>query len=359
MDTFNGFTSKRSGKQTWQLPEDMLGQGSDVLTKSEPDFSSLPSSSISLLQTIRENFLICSVCSENYDNGERQPKLLPCNHTFCKHCLIQMVQTLKKPEHFLQCPICRRNTYRNIDLDRLPLDHKALRMMDCISGSAHNGCSKHADQPLSFFCRTCCTSICRDCTVIDHRDSKNHDITNINEVAKEIQGEFLSIQTRAAEALSQFDENFGAPKTAQKKLDEYEASAKKMVNYVFEELIENLKQRNAYLQEQISDAVSRERHVLKRVQDNVEIERKSFSLLVEQLNQMSIIDDAFSAIEVFNKLKLKEKSLLLTIEEGSEALGLVRFNFVPVNCDKLLSEISDLGEIETLRDNGSAESSTL
>ncbi len=38
------------------------------------------------------------------------------------------------------------------------------------------GCSKHAQQPMSFFCKKCGFAICRDCTVLDHRDADGHAI---------------------------------------------------------------------------------------------------------------------------------------------------------------------------------------
>ncbi len=38
------------------------------------------------------------------------------------------------------------------------------------------GCSKHAQQPMSFFCQKCGFAICRDCTVLDHKDADGHSI---------------------------------------------------------------------------------------------------------------------------------------------------------------------------------------
>ena len=44
----------------------------------------------------------CSICFEKYDKLELKPTtLMPCGHTLCKKCLIQ----LKKQTS--QCPTCR------------------------------------------------------------------------------------------------------------------------------------------------------------------------------------------------------------------------------------------------------------
>ncbi|XP_078684631.1 uncharacterized protein LOC144918062 isoform X4 [Branchiostoma floridae x Branchiostoma belcheri] len=48
---------------------------------------------------IKEEFLVCQICFEDYLN----PKVLPCQHTFCKTCLENMVAKMGK----LTCPNCR------------------------------------------------------------------------------------------------------------------------------------------------------------------------------------------------------------------------------------------------------------
>ncbi|XP_070549544.1 RING finger protein nhl-1-like [Ptychodera flava] len=45
--------------------------------------------------------LECQVCLTRY----RNPKSLPCQHSFCQHCLEQLVKVAKQPS----CPVCRKN----------------------------------------------------------------------------------------------------------------------------------------------------------------------------------------------------------------------------------------------------------
>ncbi|XP_078602570.1 uncharacterized protein LOC144876784 [Branchiostoma floridae x Branchiostoma japonicum] len=49
---------------------------------------------------IKEEILVCQICFEDY----HEPKVLPCQHTFCKKCLAKMVAKMGK----LTCPNCRR-----------------------------------------------------------------------------------------------------------------------------------------------------------------------------------------------------------------------------------------------------------
>ncbi|KAK0046336.1 tripartite motif-containing protein 3 [Biomphalaria pfeifferi] len=44
-----------------------------------------------------EQFLSCSVCNEGYNQKERAPKLLTCNHTFCLTCLLTIYDQPKEP----------------------------------------------------------------------------------------------------------------------------------------------------------------------------------------------------------------------------------------------------------------------
>ena len=42
-----------------------------------------------------------------YDGQEHNPKLLPCSHTVCLHCLDRIVATFARDTGQFRCPICR------------------------------------------------------------------------------------------------------------------------------------------------------------------------------------------------------------------------------------------------------------
>ena len=50
--------------------------------------------------------LICSICSENYNNTNLVPKALPCLHTFCRQCLTLFLEQTQDGNE-LPCPMCR------------------------------------------------------------------------------------------------------------------------------------------------------------------------------------------------------------------------------------------------------------
>ena len=57
---------------------------------------------------------------------------------------------------------------------------KAISITGEQTGAVPNteGCYKHNNQPLVFFCETCITAVCRDCTVMDHDKTGEHSIVN-------------------------------------------------------------------------------------------------------------------------------------------------------------------------------------
>ncbi|XP_066300915.1 tripartite motif-containing protein 2-like [Branchiostoma lanceolatum] len=190
-----------------------------------------------------EQFLTCPVCMLHF----RDPKVLPCLHTFCKECLQRWTTKQQQP---LECPTCRTqvslpdqgvdglrgNFYVNSLLDfaaakkgaqpgvachvceggqdgvkswcadcavllcescakmhcRIPAlnDHKIVPQeamktkndMEKFRRKKH--CSKHRNQELTFYCKSCETLICTACTVIDHRPGKDHNTVEISPVAQ-------------------------------------------------------------------------------------------------------------------------------------------------------------------------------
>lgn len=54
------------------------------------------------IDDLKEDYLICDVCGDEYDEDHREPRVLPCLHTFCNRCLEGMVR-----DWTLTCPTCR------------------------------------------------------------------------------------------------------------------------------------------------------------------------------------------------------------------------------------------------------------
>ena len=71
----------------------------------------------------------CPVCTNRFTN----PKLLPCSHTFCLHCLLRIQETSRIRDSLL-CPECRRNFTipGNGDLNTLPTNFRLNSLLDSL-----------------------------------------------------------------------------------------------------------------------------------------------------------------------------------------------------------------------------------
>ncbi|XP_019627218.1 PREDICTED: tripartite motif-containing protein 2-like [Branchiostoma belcheri] len=188
-----------------------------------------------------DQFLTCVICMLNF----RDPKILPCLHSFCRECL-QEWATKQQP---LECPTCREpaslpdqgvdglktNFYVNNLLDfaaakkgaepgvpcqvcggndegskswcadcatllceactsvhrNLPCskDHEVtteetLKAEEAISKfNRKRHCDKHKKYELEFYCESCKALVCTACTVVDHRPGKDYNPVEIATVA--------------------------------------------------------------------------------------------------------------------------------------------------------------------------------
>ena len=149
------------------------------------------------LQTLLHNLneeVSCSVCMSTFTD----PKILPCFHTFCLHCLNELQRTSGKHGE-ITCPECRRKFQvpgSGYPKD-LPVNFRMNSLLDVmaiqkcnVSGVKCGNCEKTSAQ--SFYCFQCCAFWCEDCSaahnlikankthrVLAIRDFQDEDIENV------------------------------------------------------------------------------------------------------------------------------------------------------------------------------------
>ncbi|XP_035685568.1 tripartite motif-containing protein 3-like [Branchiostoma floridae] len=222
-----------------------------------------------ILSQISGDFLECTVCLEPF----KDPKVLPCLHTFCKGCLEKFVgkQGELMKDKF-QCPTCRTETVlpdggiaglknnffvlslrdtvethksvANVEDDKVPCDvceedvascgcvlceeflcdecvrahrrakrtrdHEAIGVAELeehlitktssVKPTSLPICTKHEDERLKFFCETCQHPVCRDCTVLQHKDHKYGLLTDV------VSGVRAKIKDKLETAMPKFQE---------------------------------------------------------------------------------------------------------------------------------------------------------
>ena len=114
----------------------------------------------------------CPVCTNRFTN----PKLLPCLHSFCLHCL-QRIQATSGIRDTILCPECRRNFTipGNGDLNTLPTNFRLNSLLDALPvteckarGVKCGNCDKRRQESAAY-CFTCCSFWCDDCLPLHNR----------------------------------------------------------------------------------------------------------------------------------------------------------------------------------------------
>ncbi|XP_044174169.1 E3 ubiquitin-protein ligase TRIM71-like [Acropora millepora] len=131
----------------------------------------------------------CPVCTNRFTN----PKLLPCLHSFCLHCL-QRIQATSGIRDAILCPECRRNFTipGNGDLNTLPTNFRLNSLLDALPvtecktrGVKCGNCDKTRQQ--SAYCFTCCSFWCDDCLPFHNgiRTNKEHHVLALKDFRDE------------------------------------------------------------------------------------------------------------------------------------------------------------------------------
>ncbi|XP_070186128.1 uncharacterized protein [Littorina saxatilis] len=134
--------------------------------------------------------LICGVCRDVY----RSPRFLPCHHSFCSHCLEDLV-TARGGRPF-PCPACRRTTPvpsggASGFQSNFYLDEEDLELAR--KGPGTILCSVHDMTPLEFMCVQCDQAICIKCRLTKHM---HHEAEDLSEAAARSQDRLETVKVR-------------------------------------------------------------------------------------------------------------------------------------------------------------------
>ncbi len=106
-----------------------------------------------------KDLIECPVCMEEM-GPNKKPKLLPCQHTLCEHCVDRL--------HMWLCPICREPFSANSS-KKLPTNLSILQLIDftenMYTSTIRNMCEFCIDEShiISHFCKYCDEYFCSDC----------------------------------------------------------------------------------------------------------------------------------------------------------------------------------------------------
>ena len=267
----------------------------------DPNFEGVPSTTSN---AISKQDVTCTVCLDRL----KDPRLLPCLHAYCKRCLDGILhQSLEKrkivcpqcrsnhavpssgvgafPSDMLlesalefyslkdepkkaavacnmctendpatmYCPTCgkflcafcskahgRMLEYRDhkvVALDKL--DSEAMKQFE----RPHH-CSNHSGEPLKLYCETCKSLICRDCTIVDHR---NHDFGFVKTIRPKIVNAIGELMQAVKMKQQELEAHLALVKDVEKGQDAHSTALMAEINMAFDSYIKMLESRRKHL----------------------------------------------------------------------------------------------------------------
>uniref|UniRef100_A0A4W6FW18 RING-type E3 ubiquitin transferase n=1 Tax=Lates calcarifer TaxID=8187 RepID=A0A4W6FW18_LATCA len=228
-----------------------------------------------VVRQIDKQFLVCSICLDHYCN----PKVLPCLHTFCeRYCL----QNYIPPESLtLSCPVCRQtsilpekgvcalqnNFFITNLMEVLQRDPECSRpeacsVLESVSAAAAGKplcCPNHEGKVMEFYCESCETAMCLDCTEGEHREHVTVPLRDVVEQHKAaLKTQLDAIHSR----LPQLTAAIELVTEISRQLNERKNEAVADITSTFEELERALHQRKTALITDLENICSTKQKVL-------------------------------------------------------------------------------------------------
>lgn len=214
-------------------------------------------------EDFNESFLTCGTCLCTYDGGEHTPKLLPCSHTVCLHCLTRIAASQTRDTGSFRCPICRELiTVPRGGVAALPPSFLVNQLLDLMARQRREvvpQCSTHPGREL-LFCETCDCVFCAQCAGGPHSDTPcDHTVVPFS-IALKRMSEILLY--RANECLSKLSTAREAVAGELRRLETAATAAEDAVNRHFAELRAALDRRHSELRSAAAAAAAHKRKLL-------------------------------------------------------------------------------------------------
>ncbi|XP_012249825.1 tripartite motif-containing protein 2-like isoform X3 [Bombus impatiens] len=297
-------------------------------------------------EDFNESFLTCGTCLCVYDGGEHTPKLLPCSHTVCLHCLTRIAASQTRETGAFRCPICRELiTIPRGGVAALPPSFLVNQLLDLMSRQRREvipKCSVHINQEL-LFCETCDTVFCTVCTGGNHAGTSpgctEHTIIPFSIAIKRMSEILLY---KANECISKLTQ---AQDSVNTELQRLEASTERCLSAVdteFAEIISKIERRRSELQAAVTAAARDKKHVLEEQHALIEAEKNKVQReceglqyqvevrnITQRIGSLSDQLDAASALSepkenAFITFEFNHNNALSQLEEALNNLGRVR-----------------------------------
>ncbi|XP_066299570.1 tripartite motif-containing protein 2-like [Branchiostoma lanceolatum] len=351
-----------------------------------------------------DQFLTCPVCMLHF----RDPRILPCLHTFCKECLEEWA-TKQQP---LECPTCRTqvslpdqgvnglrtNFYVNNLLDfaaakkgaepgvpcqvceggqgeakawcadcavllcesctamhhKIPgtRDHelapqevmKAKEGVERFQRKRH--CDKHSKYELEFYCESCKALICTACTIVDHRPGKDHNSVELAIIAQKNKETMQGLLQDIDPRLREIQASIKEVDRKLSKLIPSKEAASDQAKAYFRQLVDILRKRENEILSQIDEQCRVDGKALQTKKEAIEFELAGLTSAQTFCQQVVEHGSDVHILEVGNQVQTRVEALLTKQMDMESNWSEFQFVENTVVVD-FVKEVKDLGGVET------------
>ncbi|KAK0160628.1 hypothetical protein PV328_008017 [Microctonus aethiopoides] len=320
-------------------------------------------------EDFNESFLTCGTCLCVYDGSEHTPKLLPCSHTVCLHCLTRIAASQTRESGAFRCPICRELiTIPRGGVSALPPSFLVNQLLDLMSRQRREvipKCSIHINQEL-LFCETCDTVFCTVCTGGNHAGTSpgctEHTIIPFSIAIKRMSEILLYKANECISKLTQAQESVG---TELRRLETAMERCLNVVDTEFAELIAKIERKRDELHSAVTAAARDKKRVLEEQHALIETEKNKvereceglqYQVEVRNITQRigSLTDQLDAAVALseprenaFITAEFNHNSAIEDLEKSLQILGRVRSSTtLPGLCRATLKDVA-IAKLET------------
>ncbi|XP_028848141.1 zinc-binding protein A33-like isoform X2 [Denticeps clupeoides] len=263
-------------------------------------------------KSFSEEDLSCTVCCDIF----KDPVVLPCSHSFCRHCL----QTFWETKGCRECPVCRRISTMEVPLSNLALKNLCETISQERSQAASAGsevlCSLHGEK-LKLFCLDDKMPVCLVC-----RDSvrhTNHRFRPLAEAALQHKDEVRAQLKPLLEKVKVYEEALQDCETTARHIKMQAEQAAKQINDEFEVLHQFLRDEEAARIDALWEEEEQKSQMMKERMENVSREMSSLSDTIRAVEEEMEAEDV-TFLQLLANAFSRAKRPLQDLEECSGAL---------------------------------------
>ncbi len=270
-----------------------------------------------------EDHTHCPICFENYDLGDRTPRILPCFHSLCHGCINDLLkQSYPDKPSLLECPLCRKK-HKTRKKGPKAFRENAYIVSFIQNASVVSKCSKITVEPnnnyefrrcilheskLAFYCKGeyCEEVICAKCLRAEHT-GEGHEVVDLEEEHEERIVFLKSVIQEADDAgVTVVEMRKDAERRHEKIAHDIEELREK--NKVLMKNIEDLFQRNSEISKR--NELSSSKTSVKLLDQN----RDTLKDMLEKVNQSGCLPDK----ELIETIQSEIQAICEIAEEDSE-----------------------------------------